>query len=215
MQGEGGHGATPNQTVDPVLAAALIVTALQTVVSRDIDPLEPAVVTVGTIHGGDARNIIPDRVELSGTLRAYTSQVMKTVLSRVRDIVIGVAAASGATADLRIVSETPPVVNDQEVADAVRAAARAIVGPIGVLCERVAFSEDAAFFLQKVPGCCFLVGSADPERGLDEPHHNPRFDFDEDALPLTTAVMVEAAARYLWLSQPGRLSEKAGMILKR
>ena len=197
VQGRGGHGATPHQTVDPVVAAALIVTALQTVVSRDIDPLEPAVVTVGTIHGGDARNIIPDRVELSGTLRAYTPQVMETVLSRVRDIVIGVAAASGATADLRVVSETPPVVNDQGVAEVVRAAARAVVGPTGVLCERVAFSEDAAFFLQEVPGCCFLVGSADPERGLDVPHHNPRFDFDEDALPLATAVMVEAAARYL------------------
>jgi amidohydrolase len=175
----------------------LIVTALQTVVSRDTDPLEPAVVTVGTIHGGDARNIIPDRVELSGTLRAYTSHVMETVISRVRDIMVGVAAVSGATADLRIVSETPPVVNDREVAEVVQSAATAVVGPTGVLCERVAFSEDAAFFLDKVPGCYFLVGSANPERGLDVPLHNPRFDFDEDALPLATAVMVEVAAHYL------------------
>ena len=198
VRGNGGHGAMPHQTVDPVVAAAQIVTALQTVVSRNVSPLETAVVTVGTIHGGDAFNIIPAEVEMSGTIRTFSPRVREVVLQRVRELVEGVAASCGTTAELEIKPLTPAVINDAEVAEVARAAADAVVGPENVLSdERTMGSEDAAFFMQEVPGCYLFLGSANAERGLDAPHHNPRFDIDEDVLPLGVAVLMHALAHYL------------------
>lgn len=198
VRGQGGHGALPHQTVDPVVATAHIVTALQTVVSRNVSPLETAVVTVGTVHGGDAFNVIPARVELSGTVRTYSPRVRETVLRRVREVVEGVAAACGATAGLEIVPLTPAVINDARVAGVVRAAAQAVVGAENVSSgERTMGSEDAAYFMQDLPGCYFFLGSANAERGLNAPHHNPRFDIDEDVLPLGVAVLAQALAHYV------------------
>jgi amidohydrolase len=198
IEGRGGHGALPHQTVDPIAAAALVVTALQTVVSRNVNPLDTAVVTVGTIHGGEVRNIIPTRVSLTGTIRTYSLEARERVLGRVREIIEGVAAACGARATLEIVPGTPAVENDPEVAEAVRAAAEAVVGPESVTSGyRTMGSEDAAFFLQAVPGCYFFFGGANPERGLDAAHHSPHFDLDEDVLPLGVAVFLRALEHYL------------------
>jgi len=198
VRGRGGHGALPHQTVDPVVAAAQIVTALQTVVSRNVDPLETAVVTVGTIHGGDAFNVIPAQVDMTGTIRTYNPQTRETVLRRMREVVEGVAGACGVEAQLEITPLTPAVTNDPQVTEVVRAAAEAVVGSANVFSdERTMGSEDAAFFMQDVPGCYFFLGSANAERGLDAPHHNPRFDFDEDALPLGLAIFMQALAHYL------------------
>ena len=199
VRGEGGHGALPHQTVDPIIAVAQIVTALQTVVSRNVSPLDTAVVTVGTVHGGDAFNVIPNRVELSGTIRTYDPETRRMVLRRVREVIEGVAVACGAVAELEVVPLTPAVINDAGIAEVVRAAAEAVVGPENVSSgERTMGSEDAAFFIQQVPGCYFFLGSANAERGLNAPHHNPRFDFDEDALPLGVAILMQALAHYLF-----------------
>jgi amidohydrolase len=198
VRGSGGHGALPHQAVDPVVATAQIVTALQTVVSRNVSPLETAVVTVGAVHGGDAFNVIPPRVDLLGTIRTYSPRVRETVLRRVREVVEGVAAACGATAELEIVPLTSAVINDPEVAEVVRAAAEAVIGPEKVSSgQRTMGSEDAAFFMQDVPGCYFFLGSANAERSLNAPHHNPRFDIDEDVLPLGVAILTHALAHYL------------------
>jgi amidohydrolase len=198
VRGKGGHGALPHLTVDPIVAAAQIVTALQTIVSRNVSPLEAAVVAVGAIHGGNAFNVTPPQVEMTGTIRSYDPAVRETVLRRVRQVIEGVAAACGATAELEIIPLTPAVVNDADVTEVVRAAAEAVVGPENVLSgERTMGSEDAALFMQDIPGCYFFVGSANAERGLDAPHHNPRFDFDEDALPLGVAILMQAVAHYL------------------
>jgi amidohydrolase len=198
VHGRGGHGALPHQTVDPIVATAQIVTALQTVVSRNVSPLETAVVTVGAVHGGDAFNVIPAQVELTGTVRTYSPQVKEMVWRRVRQVIEGVAAACGATAELEIVPLTPAVINDAGVTEVVRVAAEAVVGPENVsVGERTMGSEDAAFFMQDVPGCYFFVGAANAERGLTAPHHNPRFDIDEDALPLGVAVLMYALTHYL------------------
>jgi len=198
VRGNGGHGAMPHQTVDPVAAVAQVVSALQTVVSRNVSPLEPAVVTVGSVHGGDAFNIIPAQVELSGTIRTYSPQVRETVLRRVRAVIEGVAASCGAEAELEIVRLTPAVINDAAVAGVVQAAAEAVVGPENVFPgERTMGSEDAAYFMQDVPGCYFFLGSANEDRGLSAPHHNPRFDIDEDVLPLGVAVLTHALTHYV------------------
>lgn len=201
VRGKGGHGAQPNQTVDPIVAAAQIVTALQTVVSRNVNPLETAVVSVGAIHGGDAFNVIPPTVEMAGTIRTYDPLVRETVLRRVREVIEGVAGACGAQATLELTPLTPAVVNDERVVKVVQAAAEAVLGAENILsAERTMGSEDASFFLQEIPGCYFFLGSANAERGLNAPHHNPHFDFDEDALPLGVAIMMHALAHYLLAS---------------
>jgi len=198
IYGRGGHGALPHQAVDPIIAAAQAVTALQTVVSRNVNPLDTAVVTVGSIHGGDAFNVIPPQVELSGTIRTYEPSTRETVLRRVREVIAGVTAACGANAELAITPLTPAVINDSEVTEVVRRAAEAVVGAERVTSgERTMGSEDAAFFMEKVPGCYFFLGAANPEKGLTAPHHNPRFDFDEEALVLGLAILAQVAAFYL------------------
>jgi len=198
VRGHGGHGALPHQAVDPILAASHIVTTLQSVVSRNVSPLDTAVVTVGSFHGGKAFNVIPDSVELTGTIRTFDDQVRDKVLARVRAIIEGVAAACDASAELQITRLTPAVVNDAEVVDVVHQAAEAILGAEKVIsAEPTMGSEDAAFFTEEVPSCYFFVGSANAERGLDAPHHNPHFDFDEAALPIGVAVMTESILHYL------------------
>ena len=198
VKGQGGHGAMPHQTVDPIVATAQIVTSLQTIVSRNVSPLETAVVTVGTVHGGDAFNVIPAQVDMGGTIRTYNSQVKEMVCRRMREVVECVAAACGTEAELEIVALSPAVINDAEVTEVVRAAAEAVIGPENVLSgERTMGSDDASFFMQDVPGCYFFLGAANTERGINAPHHNSRFDIDEDVLPVGVAVLTCALARYL------------------
>lgn len=196
--GKGGHGALPHQTVDPVVAAGHIVTAVQTIVSRNVSPLDMTVVTVGAIHGGDAFNVIPTQVEMIGTVRTFHPQTRDMVLRRLQEVVEGVAVACGATAELNTAPLTPAVINDANVAAVVREAAAMVVGQQNVSSDlRTTVSEDAAFFMQEIPGCYFLVGSANPGCGLTAPHHSPRFDFDEDALWVGVAVLMQALAYYL------------------
>jgi len=198
LRGRGGHGAQPHEAADPVVAAAYIVTALQSVVARNVNPEATAVVTVGTLHAGDAFNIIPAEATLTGTIRTYDPAVRERVLARVRAIVEGVAAALEVSAELDIKLLTPPLINDGAACALVRAAAEAVVGAGNVETQRRWMaSEDMAFFLQEVPGCFFFVGSANAGRGLSYPHHNPQFDFDEAALPLAAAILAGAARRYL------------------
>ncbi len=198
VHGKGGHGASPHQTVDPIVASAQIVNALQTIVSRNVGPLETAVVSVGSVHGGTALNIIPPQVKMEGSIRTFSPEVQEMVWRRMRELIDGVAAACGATVDLEISAGTPAVINDKDVTDIVQAAAEAVVGAENVIADhRTMGSEDAALFMQEVPGCYFFVGSCNAERGLDAPHHNPRFDIDEDALPLGVATLVQALAHYL------------------
>ncbi|MGD1995908.1 MAG: amidohydrolase [Anaerolineae bacterium] len=198
IRGEGGHGAVPHRAVDPITAAAQVVTALQTVVGRNVSPLDAAVVSVGSIHGGDAFNVIPSQVDMSGTIRTFQPAIRELVLRRVREVIEGVTSACGASAELTFMSLTPPVINDVQVAEVVQQGAEAILGTENVTSgERTMGSEDAAFFLQDVPGCYFFVGGANPEEGLTAPHHNPRFDFDEEALVLGVALLAHAVAHYL------------------
>jgi amidohydrolase len=198
IEGRGGHGAIPHQAVDPIVAAAHVVTALQTIVSRETAPLDAAVVTIGTIHSGTAFNIIPDRVEMRGTVRAFTEEIRERTLRRVEEIVVGVAGAvrCGATVTNRF--GCPPVVNDAAVTAVVRDVAVAVVADERVVdLKPTTGSDDVAYFLQRAPGCYFAVGSHNRDRGLDAAHHNPRFDFDEEALVIGAKVLGGAALRLL------------------
>jgi amidohydrolase len=198
VTGSGGHGALPHQTADPIVAAAQIVSALQTIVSRNVDPQLTAVVSVGTIRGGTAFNIIPGQVELSGTVRTFEADVRATVLNRLEALCQGIATGMGVEVDLQVNALTPAVVNDPAAAGLMRKVAEELLGQGNVSSGfRTMGSEDMAFFLQEVPGSYLFLGSADSARGLDYPHHNPRFDFDETALPLGVAILCETATRFL------------------
>lgn len=198
VHGKGGHGAAPHRSVDPVVCAAQIITSLQTIASRNVSPLESAVVTVARLRAGEAYNVIPQSVELSGTIRAFDEEVHEMVLRRMEEIVSGLSRAMGCEADVSVQRLTPAVVNDADAAERVRQAASRLFPDHQVDDQyRTMVSEDMAFFMQAVPGCYFLVGSANPARGLDYGHHHPQFDIDEQALPVGIALMTRAALDYL------------------
>lgn len=193
IKGKGGHGALPHQTHDPILAAAQVVTAIQGIVARNISPLQSAVVSITMMRAGDAYNVIPQTVELRGTIRTFESETRELVLTRFREVVEGVALAMGCEASIETWGLTPSVINNPIITQVVETILRQN-GPIEIDTQsRTMVSEDMALFLNQVPGCFLMVGSANAENGLNFPHHHPRFDFDENALVLGAAWMCTAA----------------------
>ncbi|NCP15836.1 amidohydrolase [bacterium] len=199
VRGKGGHGAVPHLAADPVLAAAQIVAALQSIVARNVPPLQAAVVSVCTIHGGEAFNVIPQAVELAGTIRTFEPQVREKVLERFEVIVYGLAETMGCRAEVELQRLTPAVINQPESAARIAAVARQVFPEATIDSgDYVTMgSEDFAFIMEKAPGCFFFIGSANKEKGLDAGHHHPRFDFDEGALPRGAALMASAVAEFL------------------
>lgn len=199
IRGKGGHGAIPNLAVDPILAGAQVVTALQSIVSRNTPPLQAAVVSVTTFHGGEAFNVIPPQVELTGTIRTFDPEVRAMVLRRFDEIAQGVAGGLGCTVEIEHTRMTPALINDPQAIAAAQRAARRILpesrietaGPLTM------GGEDFAFMMEKVPGAFLFVGSANPERGLDYGHHHPKFDFDEAVLPRAAALLAATALELL------------------
>ncbi len=197
--GKGGHGAIPQSTIDPIVAAAHLVTALQSIVARNVGPMETAVVTVATIHAGTAFNVIPPDAELRGTIRTFDPSVREKTVRRFEEITRGVAAAMGCQLDMEVKRVTPAVINDAEAAERVQQAARTVLPESDL--DMSGFvtmgAEDMAYMLERVPGCYFFVGSANAAKGLDYGHHHPKFDVDEDALPRAAALMAAAAVNFL------------------
>ncbi|HEV2146333.1 MAG TPA: amidohydrolase [Longimicrobiaceae bacterium] len=200
VRGRGGHGAIPHETVDAVLAASQVVVALQSVVSRSVSPLESAVVSVGALQAGEACNVIADTALLRGTARAFTPELCAALPRRIEQVVAGVCAAMGAEYEFHYDQNTPPTINDPRAAEAVRTAAEEVVGKDRLRTDpdvRTMAAEDFGEFLLRVPGCYFFVGARNEERGQVHPHHSPRFDVCEDALPVAVEVLERAALRVL------------------
>ncbi|MGP1387677.1 MAG: M20 family metallopeptidase [Thainema sp.] len=198
IQGRGGHGAIPHQTVDSIVVGAQIVTALQTIVARNVDPLKSGVVTVGEFHAGGANNVIADSAHMTGTVRYFDPQLEGFFGRRMEEVIAGVCQAHGATYKLDYWQLYPSVVNDRAIADLVRSVAEAVVEtPAGVVPEcQTMGGEDMSFFLREVPGCYFFLGAANPEKGLAYPHHHPRFDFDETALGMGVEMFVRCVEKF-------------------
>ena len=196
--GKGGHGAIPHQTVDSLVVAAQIVSALQTIVSRNINPLDSAVVTVGELHAGTAVNVIADTAKMGGTVRYFNPDLAGFFKERIEKIIAGICQSHGANYDLDYIHLYPPVINDADIAALVRSVAQEVIEiPIGVFSEcQTMGGEDMSFFLQEVPGCYFFLGSANAEKKLDYPHHHPRFDFDETALPIGVEMFVRCVEKF-------------------
>jgi len=204
LSARGGHGAKPQETADPIVCAAHVVTALQTLVSRERDPLAPAVLTVGTIHGGTAVNIIPKEVELTGTVRVYDPALRALLPARMERVCEGVATALDCGCDVTYTHMYPPTVNDEGLAALVGEVAKDVVGESG--CGKLVqgmWSEDFAYFGENVPSCFFFVGGRNEDKGLTYPHHSDRFDFDEDALPIGVEMFRQVALRFLHATREG------------
>lgn len=198
IMGKGGHGAMPHQTVDSIVVAAQVVNALQTIVARNVDPIDSAVVTVGEFHAGTAHNVIADTAMLSGTVRYFNPKFAGYFGKRVEQIIAGVCHSHGASYELEYWQLYPPVVNDSHMAQLVRSQAIEVVEtPVGIVPEcQTMGGEDMAFFLQQVPGCYFFLGSANPDKNLAYPHHHPRFDFDETALGMGMEIFARCVEKF-------------------
>lgn len=198
ITGKGGHGASPCLAVDPVIAVAQMVSALQTIVSRNVSSLDSAVVSVTAIKAGEAFNVIPQEVEFKGTIRSFEPHVREKVILRFHEIIQGIAGAMGCQSEIEVRSITPPVLNDPQVTAVVQQTISQVL-PASTLdtSTQTMGSEDMAFFQQEIPGAYFFIGSNNAQRGLDYPHHHPRFDFDEAVLPQAVALMAASALRLL------------------
>ena len=199
IEGRGGHASQPNVTIDPVVVASHVVVAAQTIVSRFADPLEPAVVSFTTIHGGRIHNIIPDSVTMTGTVRTLDPATQRALKQRLGEVCEATCRLFGATAEFRYHDGYPPVLNDPASVDLVaRAAARELGGEHVRTIAPVMGGEDFAYYLQRVPGAFALLGTGD---GRPFPHHNARFDLDEKVLPIGVRLMTAVALEML---QDGR-----------
>ena len=194
IRGRGGHGGLPHTAIDPVVAAAHVVVALQSIVSRETSPFAPAVVTIGKITGGSAFNVIAEEVLLRGTVRALDGEERERLLRRCAEIADGVARGLRCESVYQRLSGCPPVVSDAESAEIVRRAAVAAVGE-GMVdrADPVTVGDDVACYLERVPGCYFLVGAGDASGRPVAPHHHPEFDIDETCLPVGVEVLSRAA----------------------
>jgi amidohydrolase len=200
VRGKGGHAAYPHRSVDPVVVAAHIITALQSIVSRNVDPLDSGVVTVGQVHAGSAFNIIPPEASMEGTVRSFSKEAGRVLPRRLREIATGVARALGATVQVEYVHEHNPVVNDAAMADFMRTVARDVVGRKNVLDPPPSMGgEDHSLYQELAPGCYVFLGAATP-KGEPFPHHHPRFNPDERVLPIGVELMAQASRRWLALA---------------
>jgi amidohydrolase len=192
VEGVGGHGAMPQGTVDAIVVSANLVNALQTVVSRNVDPLQNAVVTVGTIHGGDNHNIIASSVKMDGTVRTFSKDIRDLIRKRILQIAQGIETTYGGAITVEIEKGYPATVNDPKLFEKLMTAAKFIVGDGARRIVPFMGGEDFAYYAKKVPGCFFFIGSS-PQGAPPGtiPHHCSHFDFDERALLVGASVLLQ------------------------
>lgn len=212
IRGRGGHAASPHLTIDPIVAASEVVIALQKIVSRMIDPFRPGVLTIGSIHGGSATNIIPDEVKIEATLRAMDEKWRRATHKRIDEIIRGVCLGNGAEYDLDIRVGYPALYNDPEATRFAQQAARDLLGPQGVFdAPPMMGAEDFAYYLEKIPGTFWWIGAGSAEQGCMGSLHNPKFSIHESILPVGSALMAWTAYRYLSAPDPTAPVEREGM----
>ena len=199
IKGSGGHGAYPDTAVDSIVMASHVVTSLQSIVSREIKPVNPAVVTIGSIHGGTAQNIIPNEVKLSGIIRTMTNEDREFAKLRLKEIVNGVCTTFRGSAEIEIEESYPCLYNDDDMVKILEDSAKNIIGAENVKVQKnpKLGVESFAYFANKVPSVFYFLGIRNEEKGIIYPAHNSLFDIDEDALPIGVAIQCEVAMNYL------------------
>lgn len=196
IQGKGGHGGMPHQAIDSVVAASALVLQLQSVVSRSVDPLDPAVVTIGSIQGGSAQNIIADRCKLAGTVRCFSEETRSVIRERIHTMTESIVKSYGAEANIQYMMGYPSLVNDESEFNRFYNNAAKEAGVIPEVSPKIMPAEDFAYYLQKVPGCFVLVGAGNSEKGIIYPHHHPKFDIDEEAMLNAAGLLIALTESY-------------------
>ncbi len=198
IRGKGGHGAVPQETVDPIVAAAHYIVALQTIVSRNVNPLDSAVLSIGKITGGSIMNAIAEQVCMDGTQRSYLPETRDLLMRRMNELARGLDQTYGTETRVEVLDRYPATINDVGVAGVLRELVGSLIGPGCLKTDlRLMGGEDMAYYLEEIPGCFLFLGAGDSSRGLDRPHHNPRFNIDEDALPVGVEVFVRFIEHYV------------------
>jgi amidohydrolase len=197
ISGRGGHAAMPHTVIDPIVIGSNLVTTLQTLVSRETDPIDQSVISVTSFHGGTAFNIIPESVELKGTLRTFNANTRSYLHQRILTVAKNLAETMRATVDIEWINGSPAVVNDAAFTERLRQVAIQTFGENKVIrSPQIMGGDDMALWLQKAPGCYFFVGSGNPEKASDYPHHHPKFDLDEAAFPIAIEMLTKGALEY-------------------
>ncbi len=199
IKGKGGHGAEPHNAIDPIVIASHFITQLQTIVSRSADPFEEVVVTIGSIHGGHATNIIPDTVQLLGTARAFTNEMREMLSERIQSIVKNVCASYGADYEYKFIKLFPPLINDEKISKMIYDTAVACLGEENCIWggRATMAGEDFAYFSQNVPSALFKLGCRNEEKNIVSPLHNPHFDIDERAMECGVKIFTDFALNFL------------------
>jgi len=198
IQGQGGHGAMPHTAVDPTVAAAHIISMLQTIVSREIDPLESAVVSVGKVESGNAPNVIPDKAYIKGNVRTTSRETKTGMEARFRRIIDGISSALRCSADLQYTPIYPVTINDPDMTEILKESACQVVGSDKLIEVPIAMgSEDFSYYGEKIPAAFGMLGIGDPEKGTDKAHHSPHFNANDAVLAQGTALLTGFALRYL------------------
>jgi amidohydrolase len=193
--GVGGHAAAPHRTIDTIVMASAYVSALQSIVSRNVDPTEKAVVTIGSFHGGSAHNVIPEKVELKGTIRSFSRETANLLSSRAKELAEGIAKAYGGTAEFTYTQGYPPVINDATVTNQFFTLAKEEMGEDQVqeLARPIMAGEDFAFYQQEFPGCFFFLGSGSEKEDARWEWHHPKYNVDEECLKTASKIMLKLA----------------------
>ncbi len=194
--GKGGHGASPHETIDPIPITAEAILAFQMIASRNVPPIETGVVSVTSIQGGTAFNVIPEEVEFKGTFRFFKPKIGELIQRRIEEILEGVTKAHGAKYEISIEELTPPTINSKEMIDFARSVAQKYGLRYGDVPPTMG-AEDFSFYLQKIPGAFLALGIRSEEKGIVYPHHHPKFNVDEDVLYLGTAMEAALAFEFL------------------
>lgn len=199
VKGKGGHGAHPHNSIDAIVAAGHIIVALQSLVSREIDPLASAVVTLGTIKGGYRENIIADEVVMTGTVRTLSAEIRDSMPERIERVVKGVCESHRCNYSFKYTRGYPVLINDDGMTSLTEAVAQKVLGAENVFRAPAPSmgGEDFSYFAEKVPSCFFSLGAMNAEKQCDYPGHHPKFNFDEDAIPIGMTLLAETALAYL------------------
>ncbi|RKP51393.1 amidohydrolase [Cohnella endophytica] len=195
IEGKGGHGAIPDQAIDPIVAASAVVLGLQTAVSREISPFEPAVVTIGSFQGGEMNNVIPQRVRLTGTVRTFSPEVQRTIADKIERLVRLIAEGYRCTANVAYIAQVPVLMNDEQCLQAANQSIASLIGSDNLVeAAPTLAGEDFSVYLERIPGSFIWLGSGPKERsaaayGL----HHPKFEIDESCIPLGASVLASIA----------------------
>lgn len=197
--GKGGHGAYPHSNIDPIVMSANVITALQNIVSREIPPTDPAVITIGSIHGGTAQNIIPDEVEIAGIMRTMTSEHREYVKRRLAEVVEGITKAMRGSCEINIEESYPCLYNDDSIVDILEDSAKNVIQKENIikLQKPTMGVESFAYFSLKRPSAFYYLGTRNEEKGIIHPLHSNLFDADEECIAVGVAIQCETAVRYI------------------